>query len=249
MSILAVLAAIAAAGFVVGRLSAHPTIRALRTRVRGLSEQARTLEGLLRVAHHIAGHDRLTGLPNRFLAAQVFLLRELDGQPTIVALVDLDRFKCVNDSYGHHVGDDLLRTIAERLVAVAKAHGGCAARLSGDEFLLLLPADDTDPAALVAAALGTLAAPATLRTDDGEVTVRPSASAGIEVFDGSYGSFDTMLQHADIALFHAKQQRGTHRVYAPEMRMPRNAGRHGPRRRDQHPADGDEQQFGGEATA
>jgi diguanylate cyclase len=246
VSILAVLAATAAAGFVAGRLSTHPTIRTLRTRASDLSERVRTLDGLLRMAHHIAGHDRLTSLPNRYLAAQVFLLRELHGQPTIVALVDLDRFKCINDSYGHHVGDDLLRTAGERLVAVAKAHGGTAARMSGDEFLLLLPADGTDPAAPVTAALAALSAPATLSTDDGEVTVRPSASAGIEVFDGSYGSFDTMLHHADIALFHAKQQRGTHRVYHPEMRMPRNAGRHGPRRRDEHP---DGAQPGGEATA
>jgi hypothetical protein len=57
-----------------------------------------------------------------------------------------------------------------------------------------------------------------------------------------------MLHHADIALFHAKQQRGTHRSYHPEMRMPRNASRHGPRRRDEHSTDGD-QQPGGEATA
>jgi diguanylate cyclase (GGDEF)-like protein len=245
VSILAVLAATAAAGFVAGRLSAHPTIRTLRTRISDLSEQVQTLDSLLRVAHHIAGHDRLTGLPNRFLAAQVFLLHELRGQPTIVVLVDLDQFKHTNDSYGHHVGDDLLRIVAERLVAVAKAHGGWAARLAGDEFLLLLPADGTDPAAPVTAALAALAAPATVCTDDGEVTVRPSASAGIEVFDGSYGSFDTVLHHADIALFHAKQQRGTHRAYHPEMRMPRNAGRHGPRRRDEHP---DRVQPGGEAT-
>jgi diguanylate cyclase (GGDEF)-like protein len=245
---LAALAATAALGFVAGRLSARPTIRALRTQITDLSEQVRTLDGLLRVAHHIAGQDRLTGLPNRFSAAQLFLIHELRGRPTIVALIDLDRFKCINDTHGHHVGDDLLRTVAERLVAIAKAHGGTAARLSGDEFLLLLPADGGDPTAPVTAALETLSQPTTLRTDDGDVTVRPTASAGIAVFDGSYGSFDTMLHHADIALFHAKQQRGTHRSYHPEMRMPRNASRHGPRRRDEHSTDGD-QQPGGEATA
>ncbi|MBT8227331.1 MAG: GGDEF domain-containing protein [Dactylosporangium sp.] len=243
---LAALVATAALGFVAGRLSARPTSRALRTQITDLSEQVRTLEGLLQVAHHIAGHDRLTGLPNRYSAAQVFLLRELHGQPTIVILIDLDRFKCINDTHGHHIGDDLLRTVAERLVAIAKAHGGTAARLAGDEFLLLLPADDSDPATPVVATLEAVSQPVTLHTDDGEVTVRPSASAGIEVFDGSYGSFDTMLHHADIALFHAKQQRGIHCIYGPEMRMPRNASRHGPRRRDEHPTD---DQPGGEATA
>ena len=107
-----------ALGSLAGRLSAEPQLRRLRS--------------LLRVAHYTTGHDRLTGLPNRFLAAHVFTLRELRGQPTVIALIDLDRFKDVNDTHGHHVGDDLLRTVADRLAVAAKAHGGTAARLGGD---------------------------------------------------------------------------------------------------------------------
>jgi diguanylate cyclase (GGDEF)-like protein len=249
---LAALAATAALGFLAGRLSARPTIRTLHATVTDLSDQVQSLHCQLRVARHFAGHDRLTGLPNRSSARTTFLARELHGQRTTVALVDLDRFKVTNDTYGHHVGDDLLCTVAERLAYTGKAHGGTAARLSGDEFLLLLPADGGgDPTAPVAAALQALSQHVTLRTDDGEIVVRPSASAGIAVYDGTYGTFDTMLHHADIALFHAKQQRGTHRTYRPELRMPRNAGRHGPRRRDARPTNGEQAggQTGGQVTA
>jgi len=248
VSILAALAATAAFGFLVGRLSTRPGFRKLRSENAHLRELIDNLDAQLRLATYMAGHDRLTGLPNRLSAAKVFLIREMQGLPTVVALIDLDRFKHTNDTYGHHVGDDLLRVIAERLTQAVKPHGGIAARLAGDEFLLLLPADDSDRARPVAAILDLLAEPATLSTDDGEVVVHPEASAGIAVYDGSYGTFDSMLHHADVALYHAKQQRGTHRTYEPHMRMPRNARRHGPRRRDQRPADSDGQ-FGGEVTA
>lgn len=228
MSIFAALAATMALGVMAGWLSALPRIRRLRAETRALDQQ-------LRIALHLTGHDRLTGLPNRSLAAKVFFLRETLGQPTIVALIDLDRFKHINDSYGHHCGDELLRTVAERLAPAAKARGGTAARLSGDEFLLLLPVQDGHHAEPVAEILEILANPIKLPTDDGPITVNLEASAGIAIYDGTYCTFNTMLCHADIALYHAKQQRGSHRTYHPDMRMPRNAGRHGPRRRDQRP--------------
>lgn len=248
MSILAALAASAALGFILGRLSTRPESRKLRAKIASLYEAIGTLDVQLRLATYMAGHDRLTGLPNRSSAAKVFLIREMQGLPTLVALIDLDRFKHTNDTYGHHVGDDLLRVIAERLAQAVKPHSGTAARLAGDEFLLLLPADDdTDQAKPVAAILELLGEPATLSTDDGDIVVHPEASAGIAVYDGSYGTFDTMLHHADVALYHAKQQRGTYRTYEPHLRMPRNASRHGPRRRDHRPADGDTQ-TGGQVT-
>lgn len=249
MSILAALAASAALAFIAGRLSTRTRFHDLHAEITSLRDQIETLDGLLRIANYIAGHDRLTGLPNRTSAAKLFLVREMLGCPTVVALIDLDRFKHTNDTYGHHVGDDLLRTIAERLAHAAKEAGATAARLAGDEFLLLLPVDPGDDHAKpVAAILDQLTEPATLSTDDGDVTVHPQASAGIAVYDGTYGTFDAMLHHADIALYHAKQQRGTHRTYHPKMRMPRNAGRHGLRRRDEHPTDRDGQ-HGGEVTA
>jgi diguanylate cyclase (GGDEF)-like protein len=236
VSIRAVLAATAALGFISGRVSACRTIHRLRAEID-------TLGIRLRSAHYHADHDQLTGLPNRRAAAKAFAVADLSGRPTILVLIDLDRFKHINDTYGHHLGDDLLRTVAERLAAAARDAGGLAARLAGDEFLLLLPTTGDDPNRLVAAILDLLAQPTILSTDN-DITVWLTASAGIAVYDGTTGTFDTMLWHADIALYHAKQHRATHRSYRPEMRMPRNAGRHGPRRRDRHPGDDDRQPDG-----
>ncbi|MFI5893805.1 diguanylate cyclase domain-containing protein [Actinoplanes sp. NPDC051513] len=233
MSILAALAATAVVGFLLGRLSAQPTIRTLNGQFTELRDWSVTLEALLRAAEYAAGHDRLTGLPNRTSAARKFTIRAVLGEPTIVALIDLDRFKQINDSHGHHAGDDLLRAAAERLSLAAKLRGGIAARLGGDEFAILLRGG-LEPGTSVAAILNSLAQPVPLHTHSGDVTVHPTASAGVAVFDGTYGTFDTILGHADIALYNAKQQRGSYRIYTPDMRMPQNAGRHGPRRRDQH---------------
>jgi len=234
VSTLAKLAASAALGFLLGRLSAEPHIRRLR--------------GLLRVAVYRAGHDRLTGLPNRALAGQIFTLRQRRAQPTVLALLDLDRFKHVNDAHGHHVGDDLLRSVARRLAVAAHAHGGTAARLGGDEFLLMLPVDGGDHAETIAAIQRVLAQPTTVTTDDGDVTVHAPASAGSAVFDGTHGTFASVLRHADIALYHAKQQRGSHQTYRPDEHMPRHGDRHRARLRDQH-LDGDASQATGEVIS
>jgi diguanylate cyclase len=223
VSTFAKVGATAALGFMAGRLSAEPHIRRLR--------------GRLHAAVDSAGHDRLTGLPNRLLAAQVFAHRERRGLPTVLALVDLDGFKHINDSHGHQVGDELLRAVAIRLMIATNGYGGTAARIGGDEFLLMLPVRHHDPAEQVADILHTVAQPAKLRTDDCDVNVRPSASAGIAVYDGVNGTFATVLRHADIALYQAKRQRSSHRMYGPDMHMPRHAGRHGPRLRDQRPTD------------
>lgn len=248
MSILAAIAATAALGFIAGWLSTRPKIRTLHAKIATLQGENEALEGLLRAAQYTADHDQLTSLPNRSHAAKVFLVAELTGRPTIVALLDLDRFKHINDAHGHHAGDELLRVVAERLARAAAVCDGTAARLGGDEFLLLLPVTDDDPSLTVAWVLNMLAEPASLPTDDGEVTVTPTASAGIVIYDGTYGDFDMVLHHADVAVYHAKRRRGSLRIYQPEMRMPRNAARHGPRRRDRHPTASHEQR-GGEVTA
>jgi diguanylate cyclase (GGDEF)-like protein len=233
VSALALLAATASLGALMGRLAAEPQLRRLRR--------------LLGLAYHAAGHDRLTALPNRLLADQVFAARERRGQPTIVVLLDLDHFKQINDAYGHHVGDDLLRSIADHLAATAQAHDGSAARLGGDEFLLLLAAHG-NPAEVVEQILRAVAQPTLLPTGDSMITVKPSASAGITVYDGRNGSLATLLHQADIALYQAKKHRGGHCTYTPAMRMPRNATRHGPRLRDEHPTDHD-RQAGGQPTS
>jgi diguanylate cyclase len=236
VSIPAAVAASAALGFLTGRLTTRPTIRQLATEVANLRSDTATLERRLRSAWHRAHHDPLTGLPNRAMAAVLFRHRRVAALPTLVALIDLDRFKHTNDSYGHHVGDDLLQAVARRLAAAARGHGGSAARLAGDEFLLLLPTADSDPGQVIADILAHLAAPVTLHTEDGDITAHPTASAGIAVDDGGFSTFEARLRHADIALYHAKQQPGTHRLYRSGLRIPRTAGRHGLRLRDHHAA-------------
>jgi diguanylate cyclase (GGDEF)-like protein len=211
------LGATAVLGFVTGWLTATRRIR--------------DLNAMLRVADYLAGHDRLTGLPNRYLAAQTFTGWEVLGQHTTVVLLDLDGFKQVNDAHGHYVGDELLRALAERLTPIAAARGGLAARLAGDEFLLLLPTQN-DPGVPIGEILTAVAEPVVLRGDEDTIVITPQASAGIAVFDGQHGTFDTLLHHADVALYHAKQRQGGFVTYRPQMRMPRNAGRHGPRLRD-----------------
>jgi diguanylate cyclase (GGDEF)-like protein len=194
-----------------------------------------------------ARQDGLTGLPNRtalseHLEAQLQKAQADRGVRVLVAFLDLDRFKHINDSWGHRAGDELLRVTAHRLAAAATARHGTAARLGGDEFLLLLPATGGDPTAVVAQILASLAQPTILPSDSDIVVVLPSASAGITVHDGHHGLFGDVLHQADIALYHAKQRRGAHARYRTGMRMPATGASPHTRPRDQHPA------HGGEAT-
>src|SRR6185437_2858974 len=112
---------------------------------------------------HQASHDSLTNLPNRALLHERLesMLREVEGtdRPFSLVLLDLDRFKDVNDTLGHHIGDDLLRQAADRLLQALGATE-TVARLGGDEFAMLLPAAGASAASTVARlVLATLEAP------------------------------------------------------------------------------------------
>jgi diguanylate cyclase (GGDEF)-like protein len=216
VSTLAQLGATALLSFAAGRLSAEPRIRRLRR--------------LHRAAAYAANHDRLTGLPNRDLAQRVYASRRHRGVATVVALIDLDDFKTINDTFGHHVGDLVLRAAGSQLTTVAVAHDGLAARLGGDEFLLILPARNAGE--LVAGVLRALARPINVPADDGLYKVKPRGSAGLATADGI--DFTAVVRRADIALYHAKQHPGSHRSYQPGMHMPTTAGRRGRRLRDRH---------------
>jgi diguanylate cyclase (GGDEF)-like protein len=168
-------------------------------------------------AVHDALHDALTGLPNRTLLADRFeqALRagERASSTTALLLIDLDRFKEVNDTLGHHVGDQLLAQIGPRLAEVLRS-ADTVARLGGDEFAVLLPAADGLTGALEVASRLREALAEAFRVEDVELDI--DASIGV-VISGAHGDdSQTLLQRADIAMYVAKQQKRGVVVYDPE---------------------------------
>ena len=154
-------------------------------------------------ARRQARTDDLTELPNRRLFLET-LDRELhrrDPQtPMAVAIVDLDRFKEINDSFGHHLGDRLLRMVADRL-SEAVGTVGVLARIGGDEFGLILPTAEADHARDVAAGLLTaLRRPFDLE----QIALHVDASIGVAVFPAHGTDRSTLLRHADTAMYTAK---------------------------------------------
>ncbi|CAN5874776.1 hypothetical protein BH23ACT10_BH23ACT10_37110 [soil metagenome] len=168
---------------------------------------------------HDANHDVLTGLPNRRLLREritdsVNNGRARDGRLAVL-IVDLDRFKAVNDSFGHAVGDDLLMAVAGRLDALRRPTS-VVARLGGDEFVVVVEGfDDTDELTQTAQQLrARLQEPFEL----GNRTLTIDASIGIAVSDSSTDA-DRLIQAADTALGHAKSD-GTGKLvnFTPDMR-------------------------------
>jgi diguanylate cyclase len=162
----------------------------------------RTVEALAD-ARRQARTDDLTALPNRRSFQETLdreLLRRDPDEPMAVAIVDLDRFKEINDSFGHHLGDRLLQLVATRLTA-AFGGAGMLARLGGDEFGVILPAAGADRALEVATTLLTaLRHPFDLE----QVSLHIDASIGLAVFPGHGTDRGTLLRHADNAMYTAK---------------------------------------------
>ncbi len=167
----------------------------------------RLLEVERTAAFHDSLHDALTGLPNRTLLADRFG-RVLEdgaraGSATGLLLIDLDQFKDINDTFGHHYGDQLLAQIGPRLRAHVR-DGDMIARLGGDEFAVLLPdVGDLDTAIVVADSLQhALEAP--FQVDGVDLDIE--ASIGV-VISGDHGDdAATLLRHVDIAMYVAKSQ-------------------------------------------
>ncbi len=155
--------------------------------------------------------DDLTGLPNRrALYAEVpARLSTVQGRTSALLLLDLDKFKVINDSLGHHVGDRLLVQMGERLSAHLR-DGDLLARLGGDEFAILLL--DTDAAGAESLALKLRAVLSEAFTLEG-LAVHTDVSTGIALHPEHGADLDVLLRRADIAMYRAKATRSGHHVY------------------------------------
>ena len=165
-------------------------------------------------------HDVLTDLANRGLLEKVVSLAitqyQYTGQKFAVMLLDLDGFKKVNDTLGHHVGDEIIVQTANRLTALVRTTD-LVARLGGDEFVVVL-AGIQDTLVIQSLALKVLTALATpFNTSKAEVPIYLSASIGIATYPDHGEDYHLLLQHADVAMYQAKEQgRNRYVIYAPE---------------------------------
>ncbi|MDV3455682.1 EAL domain-containing protein [Sphingomonas sp. HF-S4] len=190
----------------------------LVVRTRGLRQELRRRRRAEREATLLARHDSLTGLFNRRTLIGHIAARAASAQPDTelnVFLLDLDRFKPVNDTYGHEGGDQVLVTIADRLRALVGGTG-LVARMGGDEFACVLeyPIDSPAPAAIAEALLAAVAKPIQLRGGLAEV----SASIGLLRCAPDAASPEEMLYKADFAMYRAKRSgRSTWCLFAAEM--------------------------------
>lgn len=168
---------------------------------------------------HIAQHDALTGLPNRLALlmrlAQLLPESRRHGWSMAIMFLDLDRFKIINDTLGHQVGDELLREVACRLNKVVR-ETDFVARLGGDEFVIILPAISapSDAAIVAGKIIATLATQ--IQAEGHELHTSPSIGISIFPDDGPDG--DTILKNADTAMYHAKAAgRNNYQFFAAEM--------------------------------
>ncbi len=161
-------------------------------------------------------HDALTGLPNRTLLRDrletAILGARRSGLAMAVLLIDLDRFKDINDTLGHHAGDELLRELSVRLRSVLR-ESETIARLGGDEFAVVLPALLEPPAALAAArrVKGALEQPVLI----GGLPISVEASIGIAIYPDHAEGAEALLQRADVAMYAAKSLSSGCEVYDP----------------------------------
>jgi diguanylate cyclase (GGDEF)-like protein/PAS domain S-box-containing protein len=176
--------------------------------VRDITDQRRYEEYL----HHLASHDVLTGQPNRLMYQQSAAALANSGQRYAVMLIDLDEFKAVNDTLGHHAGDELLQGVAKRLQHNVDP-SAMVARLGGDEFAVLLPgADDAMAAAAAAKLTACFIEPFELSTGP----LQCSGSIGYAVAGPGESARDA-LGRADMAMYARKEERPAARRSAPAL--------------------------------
>ena len=184
-----------------------------------LEKEINERRALERQLTHLAFHDPLTGLPNRTLfidrLQRAIAEAERKNESVVVMFIDLDDFKKVNDSFGHHVGDKVIQAAALRLKKCLRDIDSIA-RLGGDEFTLLVPhVGDRDDIEFIARRLiESLDEPIVIESTE----LRMSISIGISVYPSDASSEDNLLRNADTAMYFAKHTRGpSYTFYESDM--------------------------------
>lgn len=199
-------------GFIITRQGRYAGMGTGYSLIRALTERKQAQ------LYHLAHHDGLTGLANRYhfdeSLAHALATAELSGTQVGLLFVDLDRFKAVNDTFGHTVGDLLLKAVADRLRTCVRG-SDTVTRLSGDEFAVILPGIAGSDAALAIARtlVHTIAEAFFLEGYE----VRVSCSLGVSLYPQHGLTPAKLLTAADAAAYHAKQARNTHQLYTPDM--------------------------------
>ena len=180
---------------------------------------SKALASSLRELEFYSTHDALTCLPNRNLLndriTQYLHRAEREGESVAILFIDIDRFKNINDSLGHPIGDNVIRTIAERLLTLMR-HEDTVARLGGDEFVVTISGVTSEDSvgAVALKLLSCIEEPITM--DDLEFYL--SASIGIAIYPMDGDSGEVLMKHADMAMYRAKREGGnTYRFYKRGM--------------------------------
>lgn len=190
-------------------------------RIHGTVQNVTTVRQAEAHIQYLARFDALTGLPNRRhwqdMARAALNAARRHGDQAAVLFLDLDHFKNINDSLGHTVGDELLSEVANRLKSCLRGED-ILARQGGDEFVLMLPRLQgfEDVSAVAVKLVKCLSEP--VQVQGHELTV--SVSIGISHFPGDGADIDTLLKHADVAMYSAKQSgRNNFQFFVPEMNL------------------------------
>jgi diguanylate cyclase (GGDEF)-like protein/PAS domain S-box-containing protein len=193
----------------------HPGIHGVVLTSRDVSER----KNAEKQAQYLSQHDVLTGLPNRLLMQdrlhQAISQARRNGGLVALMFIDLDRFKMVNDSFGHVMGDTLLKQVAARLIRCLR-DTDTVARLGGDEFTIMLP--DATNAQVVGEVAQRILSEFTRPFNDGEQEMYVSASIGISLFPRDGANPDELVKHADTAMYSAKDSgRNNYRYFTEDL--------------------------------
>ena len=196
---------------------AHLRIGAAACHIAGIAIERKLSEERIRF---MANHDALTGLPNRALLQdrleQALRYAQRADRWVTVAFIDLDNFKIINDTLGHTAGDELLKTVAGRMVSCLRAVD-TVVRLGGDEFVVLL-VDQEKSVESISATVAKMRAAISAPLEIGGQTLRVSSSIGLANYPNDGKDADTLLANADAAMYRAKELgRDNYQFYTPEL--------------------------------